>query len=170
MVGTVEMRKGHEQVLEAFELLWKRGEDCELLIAGSPGWLVSSLIDRLRDHPEVGKRLHWMQGGGDASLLAAYRNSSVLLAASLGEGFGLPLVEAAANGLPILARDIPVFREVAGRGADFFRGESGAELAAVIQDWLQRWRAGNIADPLEVTLSSWRESAGVLKSLLVRDP
>ncbi len=169
MVGTVEMRKGHEQVLDAFELLWKSGEDCELLIAGSPGWLVSRLIDRLRDHPEAGKRLHWMQGGGDASLLAAYRDSSVLLAASLGEGFGLPLVEAAANGLPILARDIPVFREVAGRGADFFRGESGAELAAAIQDWLQRWRAGNIADPLEVSLSSWRESAGALKTMLARD-
>jgi glycosyltransferase involved in cell wall biosynthesis len=170
MVGTVEMRKGHEQVLDAFELLWKSGEDCELLIAGSPGWLVSRLIDRLRDHPEAGKRLHWMEGGGDASLLAAYRDSSVLLAASFGEGFGLPLVEAAANGLPILARDIPVFREVAGRGADFFRGESGVELAAAIQDWLQRWRAGNIANPREVSLSSWRESAGVLKKLLVRDP
>jgi glycosyltransferase involved in cell wall biosynthesis len=169
MVGTVEVRKGHAQALEAFEHLWRDGVDCELLIAGNPGWLVSELIDRLRSHPEAGRRLHWMQGVGDASLLAAYRDSTALLAPSWGEGFGLPLVEAAANGLPILARDIPVFREVAGRGADFFRGESGAELAAAIQDWLQRWRAGNIADPLEVSLSSWRESAGVLKTLLLRD-
>ena len=170
MVGTVEMRKGHAQALDAFEQLWAKGVPCELLIAGHAGWLVEELIERLRHHPQAGKRLHWIEGGGDANLLAAYRDSSALLAASWGEGFGLPLVEAAASGLPILARDIPVFREVAGRGADFFRGESGAELAAAIQDWLQRWRAGNIADPLEVSLSSWRQSAGVLKTLLERDP
>lgn len=166
MVGTVELRKGHAQALAAFEQLWQSGVDCELLIAGSSGWLVQDLIDRLRRHPEAGKRLHWMQGGGDASLLAAYRDSSVLLAASWGEGFGLPLVEAAANGLPILARDLPVFREVAGPGADYFTGATGPELAAAIQSWLQRWREGNLADPLEVTLSSWRDSADALKALL----
>lgn len=170
MVGTVEVRKGHAQALEAFEHLWRNGIECELLIAGNPGWLASALIERLRNHPEAGKRLHWMQRGGDASLLAAYRDSTALLAASWGEGFGLPLVEAAANGLPILARDIPVFREVAGRGADFFRGASGAELAAAIEDWLQRWRAGKVADPHEVPFSSWRESAGALKALLLRSP
>jgi glycosyltransferase involved in cell wall biosynthesis len=170
MVGTVEFRKGHAQVLDAFEQLWAQDTPCELLIAGNVGWLVPGLAERLRSHRESGKRLHWIEGGGDASLLAAYRDSTALLAPSWGEGFGLPLVEAAANGLPILARDIPVFREVAGRGADFFRGESGAELAAAIQDWLQRWRAGDIADPRQVSLSSWRESAGVLKALLVRDP
>lgn len=168
MVGTVELRKGHAQALDAFEQLWKNGVECELLIAGSQGWLVPDLVDRLRNHPEMGKRLHWIEGGGDASLLAAYRDSSALLAASWGEGFGLPLVEAAANRLPILARDLPVFREVAGPGADYFSGASGADLAAAIQAWLQRWRVDAVADPLQVSVSSWRQSADALKVLLAQ--
>ncbi len=168
MVGTVELRKGHAQALDAFERLWNKGANCELLIAGNPGWLVLDLVYRLRRHPEAGKRLHWIEGGGDASLLAAYRDSSALLAASWGEGFGLPLVEAAAHGLPILARDLPVFREVAGVGADYFTGASGTELAAAIEAWLHRWREGRVADPRDVTQATWRDSADALKKLLAK--
>jgi len=76
---------------------------------------MAPLIERLRGHVESGRRLRWIEAGDDADLLAAYRCSSVLLAASCGEGFGLPLVEAAASGLPILARDIAVFRTGDGR-------------------------------------------------------
>ena len=168
MVGTLEHRKGHAQALDAFELLWARGERCDLAIVGRIGWLVPGLVDRICGHPELGKRLHWIDGGGDATLLAAYRGSTGLLAPSWGEGFGLPLVEAAAQGLPILARDLPVFRAVAGEGADYFQGDSGEELASAIHDWLQRWREDRVANPLEVSASSWRDSAGVLKKLLAK--
>ena len=168
MVGTVELRKGHAQVIDAFEQLWAQGTPCELLIAGNAGWLVPGLADRLRGHRESGKRLHWIEGGGDASLLAAYRDSTALLAPSWGEGFGLPLVEAAAHGLPILARDLPVFREVAGAGADYFTGASGAELALAIEDWLRRWREGRVADPRAVALPTWRDSANALKRHLAK--
>jgi len=166
MVGTLEHRKGHAQALDAFELLWARGERCELAIVGRIGWLVPGLVDRICGHPELGKRLHWIDGGDDATLLAAYRGSTGLLAPSWGEGFGLPLVEAAAQGLPILARDLPVFRGVAGEGADYFLGASGEELASAIQDWLQRWREGRLADSQAVIQRSWRDSADALKRLL----
>lgn len=166
MVGTLERRKGHAQALDAFELLWAGGERCELAIVGRVGWLVPGLVDRISGHPELGKRLHWIDGGDDATLLGAYRESTGLLAPSWGEGFGLPLVEAAAQGLPILARDLPVFRAVAGEGADYFLGGSGEELASAIQDWLQRWREGRLADSKAVMQRSWRDSADVLKRLL----
>lgn len=166
MVGTLEHRKGHAQALDAFDLLWARGERCELAIIGRVGWLVPRLVERIWAHPQLGKRLHWIDGGDDATLLAAYRGSTGLLAPSRGEGFGLPLVEAAAQGLPILARDLPVFRGVAGDGADYFLGDSGEELASAIQDWLRRWREGRLADSHAVMQRSWRDSADVLKRLL----
>ena len=50
--------------------------------------------------------------------------SDVLVAPSRGEGFGLPLIEAAQHKLPIFARDIPVFREVAGENAFFFQSNT----------------------------------------------
>lgn len=166
MVGTLEYRKGHAQALDAFDLLWARGERCELTIVGRVGWLVPGLVDRICGHPELGKRLHWVDCGDDATLLAAYRGSTGLLAPSWGEGFGLPLVEAAAQGLPILARDLPVFRGVAGDGADYFRGGSGEDLASAISDWLRRWREGRLTDSHAVMQRSWRASADALKRLL----
>lgn len=168
MVGTVEPRKGHEQALAAFELLWQRGHAVELVIAGRPGWAVPALLERLRWHPESKQRLHWFDAFGDAELLACYRQCDVLLAASMGEGFGLPLVEASAQSLPILARDLPVFREVAGTGADYFHAEDAASLAAAIEDWLVRRRDGRIADPAKVRRHDWRSASKLLQQELLK--
>lgn len=166
LVGTIEPRKGHEQALAAFERLWAAGSDLQLVIAGRPGWRLDAFIARLRTHPEAGRRLHWIEGGDDSELDAAYRASSVLLVPSSGEGFGLPLVEAASRGLPILARDLPVFREVAGAGADYFSGDGVDDLVAAIEHWLELRRSGAHADPAVVVRHSWRESADCIRNML----
>jgi hypothetical protein len=59
-----------------------------------------------------------------------------LVAPSHGEGFGLPIAEAEQFGLPVLARDIPVFHEIAPQGTSFFTGTDGASLAKAITTWL----------------------------------
>jgi glycosyltransferase involved in cell wall biosynthesis len=120
MVGTLEPRKGHAQVLGAFEKLWQDGADLNLIIVGKKGWLVDVLEDRLRKHKELGKRLFWLEGASDEFLTKIYATSTCLIAASYGEGFGLPLIEAAKHKLPIICRDIPVFREVASEHAFYF--------------------------------------------------
>jgi glycosyltransferase involved in cell wall biosynthesis len=162
VVGTIEPRKGHAQALAAFESLWADGSPAQLLIAGRYGWGAASLAARLRSHPEYGKRLLWIDAADDADLAAAYRESTALLAPSHGEGFGLPLVEAAAHGLPVLARDLPVFREVGGPGVDYFSGESPGQLQAAIEDWLRRWESGAISPPDVAAARSWRDSARAL--------
>jgi glycosyltransferase involved in cell wall biosynthesis len=167
MVGTVEPRKGHEQALEACEMLWQRGRDLELVIVGRAGWEVSALVQRLRTHPERNRRLRWLDDADDASLLACYQQADLLLAASRGEGFGLPLVEAGAHSLPILARDLPVFREVAGDGANYFQGEDAAALADAIEHWLELRRQGRLADPAKIARRTWRECAQALQGQLL---
>jgi len=169
MVGTIEPRKGHAQALQAFEILWSRGIEVELVIAGHPGWKVEDLLARLRSHPERGGRLHWLESVEDPQLAAAYRDCDVLLMASQGEGFGLPVVEAARLGLPVLARDLPVFREVAGEGADYFRGDDGVALATAIQHWLARRAQGRTADPGRILQQDWRQAATGLANLILRD-
>jgi glycosyltransferase involved in cell wall biosynthesis len=169
MVGTIEPRKGHAQALDAFERLWSRNAPVELAIAGRAGWRVEALLDRLASHPERGLRLHWIEAADDAELLAAYGDCDALIAASLDEGYGLPLVEAAALGRPVLARDVPVFREVAGEGADYFRGEDGEALAAALEDWIARRARGATADPARVPGRDWRASATALAAELMRD-
>jgi glycosyltransferase involved in cell wall biosynthesis len=136
MVATIEPRKGHRQALDAMEQLWADGVDINLVIVGQQGWKMEDFAQRMQQHPERNNRLFWLQGISDEMLDEVYRSTQALLAASQGEGFGLPLIEAAQHGLPIIARDIPVFREVAGEHAFYFRGESAQALADALRNWL----------------------------------
>ncbi len=158
MVGTIEPRKGHAQTLDAFERLWASGLDLRLMIIGKPGWKTDSIAARLRKHAETGHRLFWLEAAGDDDLEAAYETSTCLIAASLNEGFGLPLIEAAMRGLPILARDVPVFREVAGEHAAYFSGDDAESLAAAIRTWLDCHAAGTVPRPEQMPWLTWARS------------
>ena len=149
MVGTVEPRKGHRQALAAIEKLWATGR------YQSRDHRQEGVEDRRsgeadQNAPKHNNRLFWLQGVSDEMLDHVYRSAHALLAASEGEGFGLPLIEAAHYGLPIIARDIPVFREVAGEHAYYFHGETARS----------RGRTTDLA-------IAWRCRPGVLKPSVV---
>lgn len=167
MVGTLEPRKMQAQALDAFELLWQRGSQARLVIVGKPGWMQEALAERLRNHPEQGLRLHWLEGASDEALLRLYQGSSALLAASVGEGFGLPLIEAAAHGLPVIARDLPVFREVGGAHAWYFSAHNALRLAAAIEQWLALHAAGQAPASAGMARLSWADSARQLLDLIL---
>ena len=164
MVGTIEPRKGHAQVLAAFETLWSRGLNVNLVIVGKAGWLVDDLVTTLEHHPERRRRLFWLNGISDQYLKAVYSSASCLLTASEGEGFGLPLIEAAQHGLPIIARDLPVFREVANESAYFFSSEQSDDLAADLIRWLDLFEKGDHPRSTDMRWNTWAESA---KSLVL---
>lgn len=162
MVGTIEPRKGHGDALAAAELLWARGVDFNLVIAGKAGWLMDELVARIKKHPELKRRLHWFGHVSDALLLELYSRCSALLAASRGEGFGLPLIEAAQQGLPIIARDIPVFREVAAEHAYYFSADKPEALAEAIGHWLALHATGQHPKPEGLQSLTWAQSARAL--------
>jgi len=159
MVGTLEPRKGHEQVLDAFDMLWESGEQCRLVIVGKQGWLVDQLVERIRFHREYGKRLFWLTNVTDDQLPAIYRNSHAVVAASYNEGFGLPLIEAAHYGVPLIVRDIPVFREVAGENAFYVSGHTVEAFATTISQWLREQQVGGAPAANNLTWFSWEKSA-----------
>jgi glycosyltransferase involved in cell wall biosynthesis len=159
VVGTVEPRKGHAQALAAFERLWARGVEAELVIVGKQGWMVEKTVDRMRGHAQAGKRLHWLNHATDADLNALYDGCSALLGVSLDEGFGLPLIEAAKHALPILARDIPVFREIAGDHAAWFSGTTAEDLASALESWIELWTVGDAPTTAGMPWLTWEQSA-----------
>lgn len=169
MVGTLEPRKGHMQTLAAFERLWDTGKDVILAIVGKQGWMMDSLADYIRRHAEFDKRLFWFEGATDEMLLTLYEESSALIMPSEGEGFGLPLIEAAIHKLPIIARDLPVFREVSGSHAFYFSGLAPDDLARALEEWLARFEKGGVPLPDEHPWLTWKESAENLKSILIDD-
>ncbi len=167
MVGTIEPRKGHEQAFAAFELLWNAGFDANLVVVGRHGWMMDDLARRLRGHGERGRRLLWCEEADDALLERIYAMATVLLAPSRGEGFGLPLIEAARHGLPLIARDLSVFREVAGAHASYFKGESAEELASAIRGWFALRDRGQVPDSAGITWWSWDESTKALLDVVL---
>lgn len=165
----IEPRKGHSQTLAAFEQLWAEDVDINLVIVGKEGWMVEILIDKLRKHPELGKRLFWLEGISDEYLEKIYAASTCLIAASEGEGFGLPLIEAAQHKLPIIARDIPVFREVAGEHAFYFAGTEAEMLSSSIKQWLALNTEGRVSQSDNTPWISWKQSAERLMEIVLND-
>lgn len=166
MVGTIEPRKGHSQTLASFDILWKEAVDVTLVIVGKNGWLSDKFIDKICTHEEYGKRLYWLESISDKYLEKVYSVSNCLIAASEGEGFGLPLIEAAQHKVPIIARDIPVFNEVAGKHAFYFDGKEPVELAVTIQKWLKLYKLNQHPSSNSMPWLTWKKSTEQLCKLL----
>jgi alpha-1,2-rhamnosyltransferase len=160
-VGTLEPRKAYPVAIEAFERLWAAGRDIRYVIVGRPGWNTRALQQRLRRHPEFGRRLLWLDDADDADLQLLYANARGAVNCAVAEGFGLPLVEAAMRGVPVIASDIAVFREVGGDGPRYFDLLDSKSLAAAIEDVLARPRIAP-----EIKTISWRQSALELVRLI----
>lgn len=159
MVGTLEPRKGQGLILDAFDLLWRNGVEANLVIVGKRGWMVENLVKQLSTHVENSKRLFWLEDAGDDFLEEIYAVSSCLIAASYGEGFGLPLIEAARHRVPIIARDIPVFREVAGEHACYFSADTPEGVARTISAWIESYGLHRHPKSDEMPWLTWRQSA-----------
>jgi glycosyltransferase involved in cell wall biosynthesis len=171
MVGTLEPRKGHAQALAAFEHLWAQGLDIALVIVGKQGWRIDDLAHRIKGHPELGSRLFWLEGISDEYLEQLYARSTFLLGGSEGEGFGLPLIEAARAGLPLLVRDLPVFREVAGEAAYYFPNRRDPKaIAEGVESWLRLRSMNRHPSPSLLEWQTWDESAAMLFRALTGQP
>ena len=136
-VGTMEPRKGHESVIDIADYLWSRGSKFKIVFAGRAGWKTEKLQQRIKSHPLYCVDLFWFENASDETLESLYANSSGVLVASQGEGFGLPLIEASMYQKKVLARDIPVFREIAGSNVSFFTTGSIESMAEDFLVWFR---------------------------------
>lgn len=162
MVGTIEPRKGHAVAIEAFEKLLAGGAEAKLLIIGKDGWKNDG-FGRLISREAVRDKILWLKDAGDAELQWAYRHASALIAASKDEGYGLPLIEAAHFGIPIIASDIPIFHEVTLENADFFQAMDADDLCRALRAWLS---AVKHPDSKKIKLHTWQESAQVIMEIM----
>lgn len=160
VVGTVEPRKGVEAVIDAAEALGAGSADVEIVLVGARGWIGPSTLARLEAADGGDLPLRWVRDVDDAALAQHYAEADLLLAPSRAEGYGLPVVEALAHGVPVLARDIPVFREICGDEIAYF--PSDAALPAAILDALAHPR------PAPPPPHTWADTAATVITLLQR--
>jgi O-antigen biosynthesis alpha-1,2-rhamnosyltransferase len=161
-VGTIEPRKNHAFLLDAFDSAWARGSKAKLCIVGKEGWKCRAVLQRIRKHRQLGQRLLLFHDLNDGELQYCYQRAQALIIPSIAEGFGLPLVEALSLGCRVWASDLPVFREVGGDFCRYFDLRSPEALA----DLLVKEDSGSSTEavrPLtEFRWPDWQESCAEL--------
>lgn len=120
-VGTIEPRKNLSFLLAVWRRLVERlgGLAPRLLIIGKRGWEFENIADLLERSTVLAPFVAEISGLSDSGLAEIVANSRALLAPSMAEGFGLPLIEALACGVPVIASSISAHREVANSKATY---------------------------------------------------
>lgn len=138
-VGTVEPRKGHVEIVDAFESQFAVAvaeSPWGLIIVGRAGWKTEALQERLRRLSASGLPFQWLERASDETLSHLYSLCRGVAVPSLDEGFGLPIIEGLAYGKPVLARDTGVFQELAAPGVQFFSSGDVDALAATVRSFV----------------------------------
>lgn len=145
LVSTLEPRKNHRVLLDAFEQgVFDTG--ALLVFAGRVGWGVEDLQKRIRSHPLLGKQLFHFSGQNDATIDYLYRHAFLTAYPSFDEGFGLPIIESLERGVPVVASRRAVLEEVGKEYCMYCDPDSPAEWAELFSRLLR--------NPAEIT--AWR--------------
>lgn len=125
VLGTIEGRKNHKLLLSVWRKLLEDSaarhgtvEVPRLVIVGRRGWQANDVFDQL-DHVDFQGRVSEVGALDDVALADVFKNARALLFPSVAEGFGIPLIEALAAEVPVIASDLAVFREI-GQGVPEF--------------------------------------------------
>ena len=169
-IAATHPRKGVDTLVAAFSRLWEQGLDLRLVLSGRS--VDQNMTAMMRAHPESGRRLLAPGFLGDEQLRRIAARAQALILPSRDEGFGLPMAEAAALGRPAIARDIPVFREIAGDQPFWFESGRGPQhtLAARLRDWLALDATQRARHVPAQAFSPWRRSAAQLAAVLAGGP
>lgn len=133
-VGTVEARKNHSVLYYAYKLAAVRGISLpQLVIVGGKGYRTENIIDIINNDPEVNQKIILAHNISDTTLAWLYQNARYTVYPSFYEGWGIPIAESIANGVPCLASNTSSMTEIAGTLIDYFTPASSDECLAGMQ-------------------------------------
>jgi glycosyltransferase involved in cell wall biosynthesis len=137
VIGTIEPRKNLEFLLTLWRRLTHDGQSARALIVivGRRGWEVENVSNLLDRSVGLAPTVAEVRSLSDTSLVALLRGATAMVAPSFVEGYGLPVAEALALGVPVLASDIPAHREVGGEYAEYIHPLDGRGWAEALDDY-----------------------------------
>jgi glycosyltransferase involved in cell wall biosynthesis len=137
VLGTLEPRKNHALLLHLWRKLAEaRGEAAPLLVViGQRGWECENVVDLLERCRPLQRVVIQKSHCTDAELATWLAHSRALLFPSFAEGYGLPACEAMAMGVPVIASDLPAFRETVGDIPDYAGPLDGARWESLVLDY-----------------------------------
>ena len=136
MAGTIEPRQNHQFVPDLWREWKHRRTDVPLLVViGQVGWMCGDIQEQFREDAILKDSVLVLHHCGNDCLWAYLRGARALLFPSHEEGYGLPLVEALAVGIPVIASPLPVFREIAGDVPDYIETSDASAWLAALSDY-----------------------------------
>lgn len=162
ILSTIEPRKNHALLLQIWRSLVQRlGEQTpQLVVIGQRGWECENVLDLLDRSQFLKGVVTEISRCNDADLVTYIHHSQALLSPSFIEGYGLPLVEALALGVPVIASDIPVFREIVGDVAEYADPLDGKRWEELILEYTKPdsiFRAAQIMRMQQFKEPTWEE-------------
>jgi glycosyltransferase involved in cell wall biosynthesis len=137
ILSTIEPRKNHVMVLQVWRrLIEKLGDSApHLMVIGQRGWECENVVDILERCTALKAFVTELNSCSDEDLVTYLHYSQALLFPSFAEGYGMPLVEALALGVPVIASDLPVFREIAADIPDYVDPLDGKRWSELIAEY-----------------------------------
>jgi glycosyltransferase involved in cell wall biosynthesis len=164
-VSTIDPRKNHDFLLNAFSTLWDKELDVQLCIVGKNSGKTPQTIKGILNHPQYKNKLFWFDSLNDEELIYCYKNSKALVFPSIVEGFGLPIVESLNFGLPVLASDTLVHRETGKDMINYFNTECHNELIEIVHNIEEGKEKLPEIETENLEISTWEDST---KELLAK--
>jgi glycosyltransferase involved in cell wall biosynthesis len=169
-VGALQPRKNLVRLIEAFGRAKKNFPEMRLVLAGEPAWLSQGILEA-REASLYKNDIILTGRVSFNDLRALYQGARLLAFPSLYEGFGLPILEAFASGVPVLTADNSSLREVAGPGAVYADASSSADIGeklAVL--WSDETLRQSCIDQslIELRRFSWDKTAQETLDIIMR--
>ncbi len=169
-VSTIEQRKNHMLLLNVWQRLIARyGDNApRLVLIGRWGIGSQAVRQRYLSDPELRRFVTIHTGCTDAEVVQHLSAARALLAPSRAEGFGLPVVEALKLGVPVIASDLPVFREVGGTVPTFLAPDAPEDWLRMIKDFMADGAERNrqIGALAAWSAPDWRDHFGLVEDWL----
>ena len=160
-VSTVHPHKNWDRLLDAYQSLAADGRPDHLVVCGLPGKAWRGVRKRLRRPPLQG-RVHLLGWQPRAVVTALFQYAEALVFPSTFEGFGMPVAEALAAGLPTACSDIPPLHEIASGAAQFFDPLSTEDIHRALSELLENpelRRKNAAAGKRKARKFTWRRAA-----------
>lgn len=168
LVDTTEQENEYLEVLKAFEILWAKNLNIKLCVVLKISRKIKRKVKHLQRHSEFNKRFFYIESDVfNECFEGIYTASSCVIAASYGLESGGYLTEAAQYKTPIIARNIPIFREIAGDYAFYFESSEATELSNSIEEWLELFEKNKAPLSAKIPWITTQESAEQLISALL---